>query len=94
MRNCITILEPTAESGEAAAVNIARADDLTGKKIAFVSNEGWRCMPTIWKRLSQVLLEKHHVSETLMFPMQKPAPAEVIDEVTRKSHVAIVGLGN
>ena len=96
MTTRITILEPTSESKEAITAPVPYMKDLRGKKVVFVSNEGWRCLPTIWARLRHLLLTRHGVSDTLMVnvPMQHPATAETLDDIIEKGHVAIVGLGN
>ena len=91
----ITIFEPTAEPKETVATDVPDMKDLAGKKVVFVSNESWQCMPTMWRRLHQLLIDRNKVSDVLKVPvpMQKPAPPEALDEVTKKGEVAIVGLG-
>ena len=91
----ITIFEPTAESKETVVTDVPDMKDLAGKKIVFVSNEGWQCMPTMWRRLRQSLIDRHEVSDAFKVPvpMQKPAPPEALGEVTEKGDIAIVGLG-
>ncbi|MFC1981685.1 hypothetical protein ACFLVN_05555 [Chloroflexota bacterium] len=92
----ITILVPRAESKQVALGNVPVVNDLRGKVVGFVDNEGWRCLPIIWRYLARLLADKYKVSDTFMttVPMVKAAPAEVLDKVARKADVAIVALGN
>lgn len=90
----ITILDPTAEMKKDVVTRALYLENLAGKRIAFVSNEGWLCMPVMWRQLERRLREMYKVSDVFKVPvpMQKAAPAEVLDEVVRTSDAAITGL--
>ncbi|MDO8567882.1 MAG: hypothetical protein Q7R57_04120 [Dehalococcoidales bacterium] len=94
----ITILEPVAEAKKPAAPVASRVvplKTLSGKKIIFVSNEGWTCMPAMWEKLGQLLKEKHGVADVskVPVPMQKASPPALLDDVASRADGAIVGLG-
>ena len=89
------ILDPTAIVKKPETV-MPPIPDLSGKVVSFVSNEGWVCLPVIWKKLDEVLRDKHGVAETFLVavPVGHQAPAEVLDDVAAKSQAAIAALGN
>jgi hypothetical protein len=96
MSAMVTILEPTAEIKDSIIISAPAINDLSGKVISFVSNEGWHCLPFIWQRLRQLLLETYKAADTFNVPVPliKPAPLEAIDEVTNRAQAAIVGICN
>ncbi len=96
MTDGITILVPRAESKPVTMGNIPVVNDLRGKVVGFVDNEGWRCLPVIWRYLARLLADKYKVSDTFItaVPLIKAAPAEALDEVARRADAAIVALGN
>ena len=92
----ITILVPRAESKQVTLGNVPVINDLRGKVVGFVNNEGWRCLPIIWGYLARLFADKYKVSDTFMtaVPLIKGAPAESLDEVARRADAAIVAFGN
>ena len=64
--------------------------------VGFVSNEQWMSLPSIWKKLAEVLRAKYGVAETfkVTVPGTHQAPAQVLDDVAARSEAAIVALAN
>ena len=89
------ILVPTAEVKKPMIV-VPSISDLSGKVVGFVSNEGWVCLPPIWKKLAEVLQARYRVAETfrVAVPVTHQAPPQVLDDVATRSEATIVALAN
>ena len=87
------ILVPTAEIKK-PSITVPSIPDLNGKVVGFVSNESWKCLVPIWKKLAEVLRAKYGITETfkVAVPMTNRAPAQVLDEVATRGDAAVVAL--
>lgn len=91
----IQILDPTAVAREVAAGSLSYVEDVRGKVVGFVSNE-WPSLLIIWERLQELLPSRFGVAETfkVTIPVSRAAPEPLLDDVARRSHVALVGFAN
>jgi hypothetical protein len=89
------ILDPTAEVKK-AFLKTASVSNLTGKTVAFVSNEHWYSLVPIWKKLGEVLPARYEAAGTfkVAVPVTNAAPAQIMDEVKARSQAAVVALAN
>ena len=87
------ILVPTAEIKK-ATLAVHTIPDLRGKVVSFASNEIWSCLIPIFKKADEVLRAKYGVAETFktVISAAHETPADVLDDIAKKSDAAIVGL--
>ena len=89
------ILDPTAELKKATLKTVS-IHSLSGKTVAFVSNEHWYSLVPIWKKLGEVLPARYGVAGTfkVQVPVTNAAPQSTLDEVASRSQAALVALAN
>ncbi len=78
------------------SIHITTMTSIKDKTIAFISNEAWVCLPTMWAKIDELLKKNYDVAHTFKVPVpaSSPCPPEIVKEVVASSDAAIVALAN
>jgi hypothetical protein len=89
------VLDPTAPVPGDRVPLPAPLADLTGKRVAVLTNR-WKSMDLIAERLAKRLPAEYGAAEVLVetIPIASAAPESLLNSVAARAHVAVVGLAN
>ena len=89
----LKILVPTSEAKK-QSLTMPSVPDLKGKIVGFASNEIWGCLVPMRKKVDELLRAKYGAAEIykVVISAAHETPADVLDEMAKKSNAAIVGL--
>jgi hypothetical protein len=89
------ILVPTATAQVAQKMKAAADAQLSGKRVAIVSN-GWRSMEVMTPRLDLLLRERYDASAIRRYSvhLNRPISQEILDSIRKDCDAAIVGIAN
>ena len=93
------ILDPTGLSGKTTTVGLSlapRREDLTGATVGLLEN-GKQNARRFLEDVADILRERHGAGEARLRRKEnfaKPAPPELIDQLSAESDLVVIGIGD